>query len=87
MLEAIENINKQEVVTRTQEQAQQRTATTMDEFSSSSGNPLEGDWIGFRDADALEAGTQRDVGQRTIGLHKLGQPNAGLHYTGQSDIE
>jgi hypothetical protein len=29
----------------------------VDEFSSSSGNPLEGDWAGFPDADALEAGT------------------------------
>jgi hypothetical protein len=55
----------------------------VDEFGSLGGNPLEGDWIGFLDANALEAGIQRDAGQRTTGLHNIGQPNAGLHYARQ----
>jgi hypothetical protein len=63
------------------------TTTIVDEFSSSSGNPLEGDWVGFLDADALEAGTQRDAGQCTTGLHNVGQPNTGLYYTRQNDVE
>jgi hypothetical protein len=77
MLEAIENINQQEAVARAQEQAQQCTATTVDEFGLSSGNPLEDDWAGFPDVDALEAGNQRDAGQYTEGLHNAGHPNAG----------
>jgi hypothetical protein len=87
MLKAIENINQQEALARTQEQGEHHNATIMDEFASSSGNPLEGDWIGFPDADALEAGTQGNAGQRTAGLHNAGQHNAGLHYAGQSDAE
>jgi hypothetical protein len=59
----------------------------MDEFGSSSGNPLEDDWAGFLDEDALEAGTQRDAGQCTIWLYNVGQPNAELHYVGQYDAE
>jgi hypothetical protein len=43
----------------------------VDEFASSSGNPLEGDWVGFPDADALEARIQRDAGQRTARLHNV----------------
>jgi hypothetical protein len=78
MLEAIININKQAVVARAQEQAQQRTATTMDEVGSSSNNPLENDCAGFPDTDALEAGIQRGVRQHTAGLHNVRQPNARL---------
>ena len=85
MLEAIENINQQEVVARVQKQAQQRIATIVDEFGSSSGNPLEDDWVGFPEVDALESSNQRNVGQCTEGLHDVGQPNAGLHYTGQGN--
>jgi hypothetical protein len=53
----------------------------VDEGASSSGHPLEGDWVGFPNADPLEAGAQRDVRQRTTGLH-----NARLHYTKQQDV-
>jgi hypothetical protein len=84
MLEAIENINQQEALARAHEQAKQRIAITVDEFDSSHGNPLESDWAGFPDANALEAGTQRDVGQSTVGLHNVRQPTTGLYYTRQS---
>jgi hypothetical protein len=50
-----------------------------------SGNPLEGAWVGFPNADALEAGTIKDVGQHKARLHNARQPNAGLHYVGQND--
>jgi hypothetical protein len=82
MLEAIENINQQEALARVQEQAEHRSATIVDEFASLSGNPLEGDWVGFLVADALEAGTQRNAGQRTTQLL-----NVGLYYAGQSDTK
>jgi hypothetical protein len=75
ILEAIEKINQQEARARTQEQVEHLSAIIVDEFASSSGNPLEGDWVGFPVADALEAGTQRDARQRTPGLHNTGHHN------------
>ena len=75
ILEAIENINKQEAQARMQEQAEHLSAIIVDELASLSGNPLEGDWVGFPDVDALEAGTQRDARQHTPGLHNIGQHN------------
>jgi hypothetical protein len=59
----------------------------VDEFGSSSGNPLEDDWAGFPDVAALEAGNQMDARQCTEGLHDVRQPNARLYYTGQGDAE
>jgi hypothetical protein len=87
MLEAIENINQQGALARAQEKAEHRSATIMDGFDSSSGIPLEGDWVGFPDADALEAGTQKDARQRTTGLYNVGQHNTRLYYAEQSDAE
>ena len=87
MLEALQNINQQEALARAQEQAKHRSDTIVDEFASLSGNPLEGDWIGFSNTDAMEGCTQRDAGQHIARLHNIGQYNVGLHYAGQSDVE
>lgn len=73
MLFAIEKINQQETLAKVQEQVEQHNATIIDDFALSNGNPLDGDWTGFPDVDALEASTQKDRRQHTIG-----QPNASL---------
>jgi hypothetical protein len=47
----------------------------VNEFGSSSSNPLQGDWVGFPDVDALEAGIQKDAGQCNEVLHNVGHHN------------